>query len=87
MLVHSGLERAIRFIMMRPHWAMLLTCSNYLLALVIRPEPTERVRHLAKPCPRNTVEESTYASRAYGLAHGLDHPLVPRRLQPHLRQI
>ena len=64
-----------------------LTCTDDLLALVVRPETTQAVAHLAEPRARNAVEETADACRVVRLLYRLDHALVAGGLQAHFRQV
>ena len=69
-----------------PH-RRVLSRTNDLFALVVRPETTQAVAHLAEPRARNAVEETADACRVVRFLYRVDHALVAGGLQAHFRQV
>ncbi len=87
--VHSCLiyETARRFQPLEVISTVRRTCTDDLLALIVRPETTQAVTHLAHPCSRDSIEQTHEASSADGLANRLDHALVTGGLESDLGEI
>ena len=68
-------------------WRALCISTQELLALVICPEATQAIAHLAHPCASDTVEETSETGSTDGLLNGLYHAFVTRRLKADLGKV
>ena len=84
---HGARERQTPRLIALPALPVGRADTEYLLALVVRPEAAERVGHLAHPRAGDAVEEPARAGRAVRLRDGRDHALVPRGLQAHFCEV